>query len=115
MKEPKVLQVQSGYLRWSVDPRREPSPEVDYGWHWYLNPRARAHCQGPTWRVSWIQNTGELYATDGERYIVFGVLPRTEVERVLQGWNDPRSAIYHNLAAVAARLGKRLLSEGDHE
>ena len=42
---------------YAADRRRERSPEVDFGIQW------RVHGQGwPLWRVSFIKDTGEVYA-----------------------------------------------------
>lgn len=92
--------------------RRKRSPELDFGVNWYrANPR-----EWPLWRVSWIERTGELYATDGIGVEVLGIvkdkmtldelhkknLPYSElkIEKVLKGWADHHEIgwIKHQLA-----------------
>ncbi len=92
-----------GYHEWIEQPQRKKSGEVDYGVWWRLHGRRRE----PTWRVSWLQDTGELYAVC-PRDDTFTVLDtfetREQVERALHGWADPDSPIYCNLTALATRL-----------
>lgn len=49
----------------AADKRRQRSPEVDYGCHWRV-----AGFPHP-WRLSYIQNTGELYAVHTEMTLVY--------------------------------------------
>ena len=80
------MEIREGYRAWADDPRRKASKEVDFGVHWTLDGH------WPTWRVSWIEETGELYAREldgGDRYILLGVFPkREEVETFMEGWAE---------------------------
>jgi len=110
-----VLTVKSGYRQWASVPQRARSPEVDFGVWWYLTAAKRRARRGYTWRVSWIQDTGELYATDmADRYVVLAVIPdRETVGQVMDGWADAESEIYQNLSALAlSRFGKWLMPGG---
>jgi len=74
------------YATFMQDPKRERSPEVDFGTQW-RNPAD----PGFTWRVSWIQATGELYAVKlwpkDQEVLVLGRFPtREEVEAFMRGW-----------------------------
>ena len=73
------------------DPRRRKSPELDFGVIWTLGT------PWPRWRVSWIDDTGELYAIpmtsppdpDVRPVLILGVFrTRHEVERRMRGWSD---------------------------
>lgn len=57
---------------YAARPARKTSPEADYGVHW-----AGPGPLSAPWRVSYVQDTGEIYATQGNR--------RTEV----LGWVQP--------------------------
>jgi len=81
---------QTGYQDWSNTPARLRSGELDFGCHWRLNSQAF-----PVWRVSWIEDTGELYALElagiglEDRFIVIGRFPDEEaVELAMSGWAD---------------------------
>ena len=91
------MEIKTGYEEWAADPRRAKSPEVDFGVHWYEERAVRGGVFWPTWRISWIQNTGELYAVEQasssperpRRFVVLGVFPtREEVERFMEGWAE---------------------------
>jgi len=79
--------------RWSAnaleDLRRKRSVEVDFGVHWLPD---RPHTHGESWRISWIQDTGELYAKqlvpEGELLLLAVVPTREEVEQLLEGWAE---------------------------
>ena len=81
---------------YAADGRRWPSGESDYG-YWY------DHIPPECWRVSYVRETGEVYACrtqDGECVRVLGVFPADDVDdrngghwyrtldRVLEGWPD---------------------------
>lgn len=94
--------IRHGYQAWINAPSRKRSPELDFGCWWQMRP------DRTSWRVSWIERTGELYAADGfhDRYIVLGHYPdREAVERAMSGWADPDSPIYRNLAALCRAMG----------
>lgn len=82
--------LREGYQDWISDPKRARSGEVDFGVWWGLQDRDFCYGKSP-WRVSWIEDTGELYAREltSDRYIVLGVYPtRAEVEARMEGWAD---------------------------
>jgi len=81
------VKIETGFSEWIKDPRRARSPHVDFGVWWRL-PGSRY-----TWRVSWIENTGELYAReqapDSDRFILLGLYPTLkEVEAAMAGWEE---------------------------
>jgi hypothetical protein len=83
----KELTLQEFY---AADPQRAHSREVGYGSLW------REFAPVPTYRLGWVQRTGELYAVElteaDERrdpVEVLGVLwSRSEVEACLAGWPE---------------------------
>jgi len=80
--------VRNDYVAWIQDPSRGGSPEVDFGVWWRLESQ-----EWPTWRVSWIEKTGELYAKeldpDSGRFVIIGTFPtRQAVEQFMQGWAE---------------------------
>jgi len=83
-----MLEIQDGYMEWIAAQRRARSAEVDFGVWWRLRPDDRV-----TWRVSWIEATGELYAREqapgSDRYVVLGYFAtRDEVEAFMDGWAE---------------------------
>jgi hypothetical protein len=82
-----VYEVVRGYDEWAGLPCRERSTEVDFGVWW------RVPASPYTWRVSWIQDTGELYARelapDSDRFVLLGAfLTREAVETRMAGWAE---------------------------
>ena len=77
---------------WCAVPERKRSPEVDFGVWWYIPGEAD---WGPHWRVSWIRDTGELYAIESKshgprRLVVLGKYrTRLGVERKMKRYIDP--------------------------
>lgn len=74
-----------GYSKWINEEKRKYSPEVDYGVWW------RTAKRGVFARISWIENTGELYALmlGTDKFMVIGVYKsREEVEKLLEGWPE---------------------------
>jgi len=76
---------------WCDQEQRRRSGEVDFGSRWQV-------IGGPEWplyRVSWIVNTGELYAIEERlegrrRLCVLGTITdRETVERLMDGWCEP--------------------------
>ena len=71
---------------YAADPRRERSPEVDFGVMW-----RDGFAPWPFYRVSWIEATGEFYALTlsgrGGTVELLGAVPtREEADKVLDGW-----------------------------
>ena len=88
------------------DERRRRSPEWDYGVFWAPSPEDR----WPRWRVSWIVDTGDLYAAEqagAGRVLLLGNCPphgdyphsggieawhrfhqAQPIERLLDGWAE---------------------------
>ena len=103
-----VYEVVKGYDEWSGLPCRERSPEVDFGVWW------RVPGSPYTWRVSWIQDTGELYARelvpDSDRFILLGAFPTREaVEARMAGWaesNGNLEQFFPGLTAFAESSGR---------
>jgi len=82
-----LLQVQEGYSEWIGDRARALSREWDFG-VWWRVPGCRW-----TWRVSWIEDTGELYARElapaSDRFVLLAVLPaREDAEAAMAGWEE---------------------------
>jgi hypothetical protein len=92
------------------------SPEADYGVHW-----REAGRRGHTWRVSYVQATGEIYAVqlgNGPVKILGVVEPDPDtrtpgfsggltyyrtLDRILDGWADPDVSGF-DLAWITRRL-----------
>jgi len=86
-----IGEIRMDYREWANVPERKKSPEVDFGVHWYLSGSGPG--LGWTWRVSWIQDTGELYGVEQspshDKFVVLGVFKtREEVERAMEGWAE---------------------------
>lgn len=75
---------------------RALSLEADYGVHWRHEPFT-----WPVWRVSYIRNTGEVYAIEQHaraRVIILGTVPADDpaidgiyyrtLDQILDGWAD---------------------------
>ena len=97
--------IQTGFQQWIGEPARARSPEVDFGCWWSIGDP----CGFPHWRVSWIKDTGELYAVEmyGHRPDRFVVLARFDgraaVEAAMQGWAE--SETLRGLTDLIARFG----------
>ena len=102
------MQIRDGYQIWISEPTRARSPELDFGVWWTLYPDdppatpqlatlggelvaiLSAEAAG-RWRVSWIDDTGELYAKHlaSDAMIVLGHFPTREaVEERMEGWAE---------------------------
>ena len=57
----------------STEPARRSSPDIDYGFHWRLTGWTGS------WRVSYVRDTGEVYALHGGQK---------------QGWHDHIASTY---------------------
>jgi len=99
------MHLERGYEIWIREPERWKSPELDFGVHWTLQ-------KGSTtlkFRVSWIKETGELYAVSlcpkKNFYIVLGKFAtEEEVEKAMDGWIDLMWQ-KDSLRRLAERLG----------
>lgn len=113
---------------------RQYSGEADYGVHWNCPPWSSR------WRVSYVHNTGELYAVrlegnDGP-VLVLGILPPDPIQderretyyktldRVLEGWpeacNEERKQGRSGIAWILNRLEtcpsyRRIVQVGENE
>jgi hypothetical protein len=99
-----MIDITPGFKEWIEIKKRACSPEVDFGVWWTMTGNER---EFPRWRLSWIENTGELYACQPakDRFIKLGIIPdRDRLNSLLAGWSDPDSQIYHNLKALARRI-----------
>ena len=114
------MKFQNDYKNWIEELTRAKSGEVDFGVNWTLNGRAaysRAELEGnreQLWRVSWIENTGELYAVEAGpgRFVLLAKLDiREEVEKALSGWAKWQSVIYQNIAALELSLAWDKIAE----
>jgi hypothetical protein len=96
---------------YDADPRRRHSGEADYGCWWTNGPR------WPTWRVSYVGGTGEVYAVEQQgrgRVEVLGVVPPDQTEpgeiyyrtldKLLDGWSEETN---RPLSWVRERLSKK--------
>jgi len=111
-----VYEVVGGYDEWSGLPCRKRSPEVDFGVWW------RVPGSPYTWRVSWIRDTGELYARacpersrrelapDSDRFILLGAfLTREAVEARMVDWAESGGNLerfFPGLTAFAESSGR---------
>lgn len=95
---------------------RRRSRKVDFGVRWLDRP-AVAGVRPPPWRVTYIRDTRELFATpltgDGP-VLVLGIIPplpfpaswTAGADRLLSGWTDPELTGWQ-LGWVRARLAGR--------
>ncbi len=86
------------YKEWIEKPQRKFSGELDFGVHWEMAMKRKGF---PTWRVSWIEKTGELYAVrldTLDEFFILGKYPtREEVENAMSGWADMSSPKYMSI------------------
>lgn len=92
---------------YSEDEARRRSGESDYG-VWWTNEQ-----RWPTWRVSYVQATGEVYAVQLQgmgRVEVLGVVPPDQEEiyyrtldKLLAGWSEEGA---RSISWVRERLGQ---------
>jgi len=93
------MEILSDYPSFRDAEQRKRSGEVDFGSNWY-ELRAEGPVLWPTWRISWIRNTGELYAVElipdtdspNRRYILLGhFATQGEVGCFMEDWaSKPR-------------------------
>lgn len=70
---------------YDADPRRRTSGELDFGCMWVEIDRPR----WPQYRVSWVDDTGEVYAVrlnHGRIELLGKVEGREQAEQALRGW-----------------------------
>lgn len=101
--------IKRGYKGFCEDVKRSRSGEVDFGCWWTLHGDNR---EMPRWSVSWIIETGEVYAwaARDDLYMVLGLTaPKDEAraEFLLESWSDPDSEIFHDLTALAEQIQTR--------
>lgn len=94
------------------DERRRLSPEANYGVWWQNFPGFRE----PSWRVSYVQATGEVYAveTRAGRVKILGTFPADDVaqgdvyyrglDALLKGWEE---IPFKSLSWIVEKLEKR--------
>jgi hypothetical protein len=94
------METMKNFSDWIQEPARARSLEVDYGVHW------RRAGSRTSWRLSWIKNTGEMYAVNlwSKDYAVLAVLRgREAAEGAMAGWAQLCGSD-GSLDAIAARL-----------
>ena len=108
MADSTKLNIQPGYRSWIDTPARKKSGELDFGANWLLHGRD-GQPRFPHWRISWIMDTGELYAYDGHNQFIqlATIADREGVENTLKGWSNYRTPFYQNLAALQQHLSYR--------
>jgi len=105
-----ALHISNSFQNWVIkDHRRLVSREIDFGVNWTLTGKER----WPHWRVSWIEETGELYAVEmtestganKRRFVALATIPSLEeVELALTNWADPDCPFNNNLTELHMRL-----------
>ncbi len=87
--------IASGYDKWIHTPHRVESEELNFGAFWKL--------EGRRWRVSWVESTGELYASElgaADRFIVLAhFADKKSVNLVMRQWYDG-----NNLRGLISKL-----------
>lgn len=109
-----IGELRAGYREWADVPERKFSPELDFGVHW-----REPWKEWPTFRVSWVEKTGELYGVEqipeadspNRRFVVLSKFPtREEVEQFMKGWaEEPMTVgpLWNHLAAYERRERQR--------
>jgi hypothetical protein len=72
-----------GYAQWAQEAARAASKTIEFGNWWRLDVTY--------WRVSWIEDTGELYAVErkpSDRYVVLACLDKKQVTEFMKKWFD---------------------------
>jgi hypothetical protein len=107
--------IQTGYQHWIQNPVRAQSSSSDFGSWWALFPSDAPAIPSYTlvedkaaavysaaiagrWRVSWIDDTGELYAKhllpNSDQFILLGHYhTEGQVEKRMEGWADKHHAL----------------------
>ncbi len=84
-----------GFDEWMRSGKRAASKEIEFGQWWRFG---RSY-----WRVSWIQETNELYAVErgeSDRFVLLTELDRNAVNELMKKWFDG-----DNLEALLHRFG----------
>jgi len=123
---PQAIEFLRGFQKFIHAPKREKSGEHDFGCNWKLREGETPLHLLPSARISWVEDTGELYAvffdfdvSKPDRYILIGVYPKEEqVEFAMRDWATVND---HDLRAMIAqaRGGAKAETyvevEGDHD
>lgn len=101
--------IQKGLPQWLADPKRTLSVESDSGAWWTLHGDPR---EMPRYSVSWIHDTGELYAwsmRDDQFILLAKTDPNAEAraEFYIEGWADSGSPVHNNLTALVEQIQAR--------
>lgn len=84
------------------DLNRKFSRELDYGVWWHDLQ------SWPAYRVTWVENTGELISVDShsDKYEILGIIKtEEEVEKVMENWAEKCGQI-NSLEWVKSRVGR---------
>lgn len=87
-----------GFAEWMQDGKRAGSKKLEFGTWWRFGPSY--------WRVSWIEETKELYAAErgkSDRFVLLMELDRKAVNDLMKTWFDG-----DNLEALLHRFGVAL-------
>lgn len=100
------MKITTDYTNFIQHPARAGSHEVDFGAWWSDRILPDGTRKGPYWRVSWICDTGELYAVSmGTKLVILGIYhTRDQVDRAMEGWSNYELPEYMDLRALAERL-----------
>ena len=101
------LVFRKNYRRWANKPERKQSGEIDFGCWWGENGPAT----WPRFMVSWICNTGELYAVSlaasDDKYVVLAkTKPHDEdaAENLMRHWANTECEVFQHLTKLAERI-----------
>ena len=119
---PNQIEMLRGFQKFIHAPKRERSGEHDFGSHWKWRTGNTPLHLLPSARISWIEDTGELYAvifdfnlSEPDRYILIGIYPKEEqVEFAMRDWATVHD---HDLCAmiIQARGGAKAKTYDDVE
>lgn len=91
------------YRKWIQESPRLVSEQIDLGSNWTLN-----HLSISKYRLSWIENTGELYAVNlytADEFILIATIPtEPELDRILSDWTDITPHLEQMIAIIHSRL-----------
>ena len=91
-----MFSIHTRFQAWKNAPERRRSGEVDFGVRW----TRRDGLEEPTWRISWLEQTGELYAVRNnarpDAYIMIEVFrERIDADDAMQGWEHRADGRLH--------------------